>query len=120
MWVYLPKYIHLSSNSSKNTKLGTKLILRQRFYLMVEYANYVIVMFININENIRNEKKNHRKIRGVPTKITNISVANYPRVQNLELTNALTRAGGPNSSVRRASDCQVADSILTQGAVLSP
>ena len=27
------------------------------FYLMIKYANYQIIIFMNINENIRNERK---------------------------------------------------------------
>ena len=27
------------------------------FYLLIRYANYLIVIFMNINENIRNERK---------------------------------------------------------------
>ena len=29
----------------------------QPFYLMIKYTNYLIITFININENIRNERK---------------------------------------------------------------
>ena len=29
----------------------------QTFYLLIRYANYLIIIFININENIRNARK---------------------------------------------------------------
>ena len=69
--VYLQKYSYLSSNSSYNTKFGTKLILRHiyNFYLIVGYANYLIFIFIDVNENIRNKRKIVNKLRGVPTKL---------------------------------------------------
>ena len=49
---------------------------------MVRYANDLIFIFMNINGNIRNERENRRKLRGVH-KNTGISAATYPRVANL-------------------------------------
>ena len=42
-----------------------------QFYLMVGYANYLICIFININENFRTERNIHRRIKGCTYKITN-------------------------------------------------
>ena len=53
--------------------------MRQAFYSLVRYADYLIYIFININGKIRN-KKNHRKIKGLYLEITNISAAHCPKV----------------------------------------
>ena len=37
-------------------KTGTKLMLRQSCSTLVKYVNYLIVIFININENCRSKK----------------------------------------------------------------
>ena len=39
------------------------------FYLSIRYANYLIIIFMNINESIRNEKILENIIEGVPTKL---------------------------------------------------
>ena len=53
------------------------------FYPVVLYENDLISIFININENFRNERQNLRKIKGCTYKITNISAALSPSVSNL-------------------------------------
>ena len=35
------------------------------FYLMIRYANYLVVIFMNINENIRNERKSWKTLMRV-------------------------------------------------------
>ena len=51
-------------------------------YIMIRYANYLIIIFMNINENIRNERKSKNKM-GVIYKTTVISAAIYYKLQNL-------------------------------------
>ena len=41
-------------------KTYTKLIMAKRVNLMVDMQNCLICIFMNINENIKNEIKNHR------------------------------------------------------------
>ena len=38
-------------------------------YLVDRYANYLISIFMNINENLRNERKILKESRGVTTKL---------------------------------------------------
>ena len=35
------------------------------FYLLIRYANYLIVIFVNINEDIRNERKSWKTLMRV-------------------------------------------------------
>ena len=35
------------------------------FYLLIRYANYLVVIFMNINENIRNERKSWKTLMRV-------------------------------------------------------
>ena len=51
----------------------------QPFYLMIKYTNYLIIIFIKINENIRNE----RKSMGCIYKTTPISAAINYKFPNL-------------------------------------
>ena len=39
------------------TKLGSKLMFRQYFCPVVQYANDLILLFMNINENIRKNQE---------------------------------------------------------------
>ena len=41
------------------------------FFPVVRYVNHLISIFMNVNENFRNERKNHRKIKEFTYKITN-------------------------------------------------
>ena len=34
----------------------------QTFYLLIRYANFLIIIFMNINENIRNERKSWKTL----------------------------------------------------------
>ena len=50
---------------------------------MVRYAYYLIYIFMNFNENFRNEWKIMKQSGGRGYKTTHISVGNYPTVPNL-------------------------------------
>ena len=50
---------------------------------MVGYANDLIAIFININENFRNKRKDLRKIKGCAYKITNGLPVMQSSVSNL-------------------------------------
>ena len=43
---------------------------------MIRYANHFMIIFLNINLNVRNERKMVIKLRGCTYKITNIVAAN--------------------------------------------
>ena len=73
--------IKTRDNHPRTLNLVSNFSLTLHFYLMVGYANYRIFIFMDINGNKRNERKNHIKIRGLP-KNTNISAATYARVTN--------------------------------------
>ena len=53
------------------------------FYLVVPYENYLIYIFMNINEKFSNERKNLRKVKGCTYKITNVSPTMCFSVSNL-------------------------------------
>ena len=53
------------------------------FYAMIGYANYVMIIFLTINLNVRNERKMVIKLRGCTYKITHIVAANIPRLPHL-------------------------------------
>ena len=53
------------------------------FHPVVVYENYLICIFININENFSNERKIPRKIKGCTYKITNVSPTMCSSVSNL-------------------------------------
>ena len=53
------------------------------FHPVVLYENYVICIFMNINENFSNERKNLRKNKGCTYKITNVSPTMCSSVSNL-------------------------------------
>ena len=58
------------------------------FHPVVLYENYLICIFMNINENFRNERKNLRKIKGCTYKMTIISPTMCFSVSNLCQFNA--------------------------------
>ena len=66
-----PTKLHLSRCLSFQTKnRGTKLKLRHwQNDQLNRYMNYLICILMNINENIRNERKLVEKLRGTPTKL---------------------------------------------------
>ena len=53
------------------------------FHPVVLYENFLIFIFMNINENFCNERKNLRKIKGCTYKMTNISPIMCSSVSNL-------------------------------------
>ena len=68
MWDFVSlmqnKQIYLSYSKSYQIKAK-----KQKVYLLVRYANRLICIFININENLRNVRKSQKKIRYEPTKL---------------------------------------------------
>ena len=52
-------------------------------YAMIGYANHFMIIFLNINLNVRKERKMVIKIRGCTYKITHIVAANIPRLTHL-------------------------------------
>ena len=53
------------------------------FHPVVLYENYLICIFMNINENFCYERKNLRKIKGRTYKMTNVSPTMCSSVSNL-------------------------------------
>ena len=53
------------------------------FHTVVLYENYLICIFMNINENFCIERKNLRKIKGCIYKMTNVSPTMCSSVSNL-------------------------------------
>ena len=53
------------------------------FYAMIGYANHFIIILLNINLNVRKERKMVIKLRGCTYKITQIVAANISRLPNL-------------------------------------
>ena len=53
------------------------------FHPVVLYENNLICIFMNINENFCNERKNLRKIKGCTYKMTNVSPTMCSSVSNL-------------------------------------
>ena len=58
------------------------------FHPVVLYENYLICVFMNINENFCNERKHRRKIKRCTYKMTNISPTMCSSVSNLVPSNA--------------------------------
>ena len=54
--VYLQNYLYLSCFLSFTTELGTKLMQRMAPLVNSLTANYLIYIFIDINEDIRNKR----------------------------------------------------------------
>ena len=50
------------------------------FYAMTGYANHFMIILLNINLNVRKERKMLIKLRGCTYKITHIVAANIPRL----------------------------------------
>ena len=63
------------------------------FHPVVLYENNLICIFMNINENFCNERKNLRKIKGCTYKMTNVSPTMCSFVSNL----------GANSMLRHST-----------------
>ena len=53
------------------------------FNPIVLYTNYLICIFININENIRNKRKMLENLKGCTYNITHLSAANYSRLPKM-------------------------------------
>ena len=53
------------------------------FYAMMGYANHFMIILLNINLNVRKERKMVIKLRGCTYKITHIVAANIPRLPHL-------------------------------------
>ena len=68
--LYLNKYFFLENLIMYliNAKILQVLVLNR-------YVNYLICIFININEDIRNKKKNVNNLRGCINNMTHISAA---------------------------------------------
>ena len=58
------------------------------FHPVVLFENYLICIFMNINENFCNERKDFVKIKGCTYKMTNISPTMCSSVSNLVPFNA--------------------------------
>ena len=56
---------------------------------MIGYANQFMIICLNINLNVRNERKMLTKLRGCTYKITHIIAANCPRQPHLVPTLSL-------------------------------
>ena len=56
------------------------------FYAMIGYANHFMIMVLNIDLNVRKERKMLLKLRGCTNKITHIVAANIPRLPHLAPT----------------------------------
>ena len=53
------------------------------FYAMIGYANHFMIIFLNINLNVRKERKMVITLRGCTYKITHIVAANIPSLPHL-------------------------------------
>ena len=62
---------------------------------------------MNINENIRNERKIVEKIKRCTYKISNISAADYPRVPNLALYQCLDIVIIPYGGIGKISNLNI-------------
>ena len=56
------------------------------FYAMIRYANHFMIIFLNINLNVKTERKMVIKLRGCTYKITHVVAANIPRLPHLVQT----------------------------------
>ena len=57
--------------------------MHSTFYAMIGYANHFMIILLNINLNVRKEKRNGNKLRGCTYKFTHIVAANIPRLPHL-------------------------------------
>ena len=53
------------------------------FYAMIRYANHFMIIFLNINSNVRKERKRVIKLKGCTYKITHIVAASNPSLPHL-------------------------------------
>ena len=56
------------------------------FYDVIKNTNHFMILSLNINLNVRNERKNVIKLRGFTYKNTHIVAANIPRLLHLVLS----------------------------------
>ena len=59
---------------------------QSKFNAMIDYANHFMIIFLNINLNVRSERKMVIKIMGCTYKITHTVAAKIPRLPHLVLT----------------------------------
>ena len=64
-------------------KIDSVIQFEKFFHPVVLYENYLNCIFMNINENFCNERKNLRKIKGYTYKMTNVSPTMCSSVSNL-------------------------------------
>ena len=77
------KFLPISfTNCPGLLNLISKNAMRQAFYSLFSYADYLINIFRNINGNIVKLRKSH-KFKGYTYKITYFFAANWPRASNL-------------------------------------
>ena len=62
------------------------MLRHSKFYAMIGYANHFMIIFLNINLDVRNEGKIVIKLRGCTFKSTHIDAANIPRLPHLVQT----------------------------------
>ena len=83
--IYNITYIS-SAYCPRLTSLYQKMLRHSKFYAMIGQANHFMIIFLNINLNVRNERKMVMKLRGCTYKITHIVAANIPRLPHLVQT----------------------------------
>ena len=80
---YSYKTTHISAASCPILQTWFKIDAKTQFlYPVVQYTNHLILLFMNVIWNIRNNRKKMQEIKGYTCKITYISAACYPRVAN--------------------------------------
>ena len=62
------------------------MLRHSKFYAMIGYANYFMIIFSNINLNVRNERKKVIKLRRRTYKISHFVAANILRLPHLVQT----------------------------------
>ena len=67
-------------------KTGTKLMLRQSSSTLVKYVNYLIVIFININENCRCKRNFVKKKNKEKRRDKLISQNSFTHLFNIQIT----------------------------------
>ena len=81
MNIFQPKYIIKPTLLS--VFISSVVQFDKFFHPVVLYENYLIFIFMNINGNFSNERKNLRKTKGCTYKITNVSSTMCSSVSNL-------------------------------------
>ena len=66
---------------------------------MIDYANSLISISMNINENFKNERKIVEKFKGLTYKITNILPAMRPSKSNLVPNQCLVKVLSPYGQI---------------------